>query len=113
MFREERDDAGDLIQGTLEMLVLKALLRGPTARSATKIQDRDSATCLQRAPVDLTGQTTFGQAGMFHSVRSALIGSIDAARRAGTKQAARATDISTTQTHAITTGSIGLTLKSN
>lgn len=29
MFREEKDDAGDLIQGTLEMLVLKALLRGP------------------------------------------------------------------------------------
>lgn len=29
MFREERDDAGDLIQGTLEMLVMKALLRGP------------------------------------------------------------------------------------
>lgn len=29
MFREERDDGGDLIQGTLEMLVLKALLRGP------------------------------------------------------------------------------------
>lgn len=29
MFREEQSDAGDLIQGTLEMLVLKALLRGP------------------------------------------------------------------------------------
>jgi len=29
MFREERDEAGDLIQGTLEMLVLKALQRGP------------------------------------------------------------------------------------
>ena len=29
MFREDRHDAGDLIQGTLEMLVLKALLRSP------------------------------------------------------------------------------------
>lgn len=29
MFREDRDDAGDLIQGTLEMLVLKALVRSP------------------------------------------------------------------------------------
>jgi len=29
MFREEKKDAGDLIQGTLEMLVMKALLRGP------------------------------------------------------------------------------------
>lgn len=29
MFMEEQADAGDLIQGTLEMLVLKALLRGP------------------------------------------------------------------------------------
>jgi PadR family transcriptional regulator, regulatory protein PadR len=29
MFREEKNDAGDLIQGTLEMLVMKALLRGP------------------------------------------------------------------------------------
>lgn len=29
MFREETSDSGDLIQGTLEMLVLKALLRGP------------------------------------------------------------------------------------
>jgi PadR family transcriptional regulator, regulatory protein PadR len=29
MFREEKTDAGDLIQGTLEMLVMKALLRGP------------------------------------------------------------------------------------
>ncbi len=28
MFREEQSDTGDLIQGTLEMLVLKALLRG-------------------------------------------------------------------------------------
>jgi transcriptional regulator len=28
MFREEQPDTGDLIQGTLEMLVLKALLRG-------------------------------------------------------------------------------------
>jgi PadR family transcriptional regulator, regulatory protein PadR len=29
MFREETQDSGDLIQGTLEMLVLKALARGP------------------------------------------------------------------------------------
>jgi PadR family transcriptional regulator, regulatory protein PadR len=29
MFREEKTDPGDLIQGTLEMLVLKALVRGP------------------------------------------------------------------------------------
>ena len=29
MFREEQTDSGDLIQGTLEMLVLKALTRGP------------------------------------------------------------------------------------
>jgi PadR family transcriptional regulator PadR len=29
MFREESTDAGDLIQGTLEMLILKALARGP------------------------------------------------------------------------------------
>jgi len=29
MFREESQDSGDLIQGTLEMLVLKALVRGP------------------------------------------------------------------------------------
>ena len=29
MLREETTDSGDLIQGTLEMLVLKALLRGP------------------------------------------------------------------------------------
>jgi PadR family transcriptional regulator, regulatory protein PadR len=29
MFREEQTDSGDLIQGTLEMLVLKALARGP------------------------------------------------------------------------------------
>jgi len=29
MLREETQDSGDLIQGTLEMLVLKALARGP------------------------------------------------------------------------------------
>lgn len=29
MFREENSEAGDLIQGTLEMLVLKSLVRGP------------------------------------------------------------------------------------
>ncbi len=29
MFREEKPEAGELIQGTLEMLVLKALARGP------------------------------------------------------------------------------------
>jgi len=29
MIREENTDAGDLLQGTLEMLVLKSLLRGP------------------------------------------------------------------------------------
>jgi PadR family transcriptional regulator PadR len=29
MLREENIDSGDLIQGTLEMLVLKALARGP------------------------------------------------------------------------------------
>ena len=29
MVREESTDSGDLIQGTLEMLVLKALARGP------------------------------------------------------------------------------------
>jgi PadR family transcriptional regulator, regulatory protein PadR len=29
MIREESTDSGDLIQGTLEMLVLKALARGP------------------------------------------------------------------------------------
>jgi PadR family transcriptional regulator, regulatory protein PadR len=29
MFREEKSGSGDLIQGTLEMLVLKALARGP------------------------------------------------------------------------------------
>lgn len=29
MLREENNDSGDLIQGTLEMLVLKALQRGP------------------------------------------------------------------------------------
>jgi PadR family transcriptional regulator PadR len=29
MFREESSDSGDLIQGTLEMLILKALARGP------------------------------------------------------------------------------------
>jgi PadR family transcriptional regulator PadR len=29
MLREETTDSGDLIQGTLEMLVLKALVRGP------------------------------------------------------------------------------------
>jgi transcriptional regulator len=29
MIREENNDSGDLIQGTLEMLVLKALARGP------------------------------------------------------------------------------------
>jgi transcriptional regulator len=29
MLREEHPDSGDLIQGTLEMLVLKALVRGP------------------------------------------------------------------------------------
>ena len=29
MIREESTESGDLIQGTLEMLVLKALMRGP------------------------------------------------------------------------------------
>jgi PadR family transcriptional regulator, regulatory protein PadR len=29
MFRERKPDAGELIQGTLEMLVLKSLARGP------------------------------------------------------------------------------------
>jgi PadR family transcriptional regulator, regulatory protein PadR len=29
MIREENNESGDLIQGTLEMLVLKALARGP------------------------------------------------------------------------------------
>jgi transcriptional regulator len=29
MIREEDTDSGDLLQGTLEMLVLKSLLRGP------------------------------------------------------------------------------------
>ena len=29
MFREEKTESGDLIQGTLEMLVLKAVQRGP------------------------------------------------------------------------------------
>ncbi|HTJ29735.1 MAG TPA: PadR family transcriptional regulator [Acidobacteriaceae bacterium] len=29
MIREEKPDSGDLIQGTLEMLVLKAVARGP------------------------------------------------------------------------------------
>jgi transcriptional regulator len=29
MLREEKPDSGDLIQGTLEMLVLKAVMRGP------------------------------------------------------------------------------------
>jgi PadR family transcriptional regulator, regulatory protein PadR len=29
MFREEKTGPGDLIQGTLEMLVMKALVRGP------------------------------------------------------------------------------------
>jgi PadR family transcriptional regulator PadR len=29
MPREEKTDSGDLIQGTLEMLVLKAVMRGP------------------------------------------------------------------------------------
>jgi len=29
MFREEKNESGDLIQGTLEMLVLKAVNRGP------------------------------------------------------------------------------------
>jgi PadR family transcriptional regulator PadR len=29
MFREESSESGDLIQGTLEMLILKALARGP------------------------------------------------------------------------------------
>jgi PadR family transcriptional regulator, regulatory protein PadR len=29
MIREETTDSGDLLQGTLEMLVLKSLLRGP------------------------------------------------------------------------------------
>jgi PadR family transcriptional regulator PadR len=29
MLREEKTDSGDLIQGTLEMLVLKAVMRGP------------------------------------------------------------------------------------
>lgn len=29
MFREEKPESGDLIQGTLEMLVLKAVARGP------------------------------------------------------------------------------------
>lgn len=29
MVREENNDAGTLLQGTLEMLILKALLRGP------------------------------------------------------------------------------------
>jgi len=29
MLREEQQDSGDLIQGTLEMLVLKSLVRGP------------------------------------------------------------------------------------
>jgi PadR family transcriptional regulator, regulatory protein PadR len=29
MLREEKTDSGDLIQGTLEMLVLKAVVRGP------------------------------------------------------------------------------------
>ena len=29
MFREENQEAGDLIQGTLEMLILKSLARGP------------------------------------------------------------------------------------
>lgn len=29
MFREEKNESGELIQGTLEMLVLKAVARGP------------------------------------------------------------------------------------
>ena len=29
MMREERNDAGQVIQGTVEMLILKALARGP------------------------------------------------------------------------------------
>lgn len=29
MIREENNEAGDLIQGTLEMLILRALIRGP------------------------------------------------------------------------------------
>jgi len=29
MIREEKPDSGDLIQGTLEMLILKAVARGP------------------------------------------------------------------------------------
>jgi transcriptional regulator len=29
MLREDKNDSGDLIQGTLEMLVLKAVVRGP------------------------------------------------------------------------------------
>ena len=29
MLKEEKTDSGDLIQGTLEMLVLKAVVRGP------------------------------------------------------------------------------------
>src|SRR5215469_15343230 len=65
------------------------------------------------AAVDLTGKAILRQLRIIYSVRSAFIGSIDAARRAGTKQAARATSMSRTQTAAITVGSIGLTLKSN
>jgi hypothetical protein len=67
----------------------------------------------QPTAVDPAAKTVFRQVGTIYSVRSALIGSIDAARRAGTKQAASATTINRTQTAAITMGSLGLTLKSN
>ena len=57
----------------------------------------------------LRGKAIFRQVRMAYSVRSAFIGSIDAARRAGKKQAARATSIRRTQTVAMTIGSVGLT----
>ena len=54
------DDQGDLIQGTLEMLVLKALGRGPmhgygvaewieqTSQQALKVEEIGRASCRER-----------------------------------------------------------------
>lgn len=45
MIREDSSEAGDLIPGTLEMLVLKALLRGPMHGFAVAEWIHHIATC--------------------------------------------------------------------
>ena len=79
----------------------------------SQLSVNDLAIYHHPAAVDLRGKEILHRAKMIHSVRSALIGSMDAARRAGTKQAARATSISRAQTTEITTGSAGLTSNSD